>query len=86
MTSEEKLSGHYSVKSDVSPILQVFLVHWRYYGLYTRDIMVMKVELMRLLALIKVKIFLERGHNLTARFHFQKMSLKVNRTVLFCLL
>lgn len=37
MTSEEKLPGHYSVKSDVSLILQVFLVHWRYYGLYTRD-------------------------------------------------
>lgn len=52
MTSEEKLSGHYSVKSDVSPVLQVLLIHWRYYGLYTRDIMVMKVELMRLLALI----------------------------------
>lgn len=45
--------------------------------------MVMKVELMRLLVLIKVEIFLERGHNLTACFHFQKISLKVNRTILF---
>lgn len=72
MTSEEKLSGHYSVKYDVSPILQVFLIHWIYYGLYTRDIIVMKVELMRLLALIKVEIFLERGHNLTACFSFSE--------------